>query len=62
MITKGEECVATKGMYARSKMELSSHRCFMHEILHTLGLDHEFNRVDRDKFVKIHFENIEESK
>lgn len=30
----------------------------MHELLHALGLFHEQSREDRDKFVKIHTENI----
>ncbi|KAJ1368227.1 hypothetical protein KIN20_029310, partial [Parelaphostrongylus tenuis] len=29
-----------------------------HELLHVIGLWHEHMRYDRDKYVKIHYENI----
>ncbi|KAK6726506.1 hypothetical protein RB195_004685 [Necator americanus] len=35
-------------------------RTVTHELLHTLGLWHEHMREDRDKYVKVHVENIEE--
>ncbi|XP_046399504.1 hatching enzyme 1.2-like [Ischnura elegans] len=30
----------------------------IHELLHALGIFHEQSRADRDKFVKVHFDNI----
>ena len=30
----------------------------IHEILHGLGLHHEHNRPDRDRFIKIHMDNL----
>lgn len=29
-----------------------------HELMHAIGLDHEHNRADRKKFVKIHEANV----
>lgn len=30
----------------------------MHEIMHALGIFHEQSRADRDRFVKVNWENI----
>uniref|UniRef100_A0AC35FMV6 Metalloendopeptidase n=1 Tax=Panagrolaimus sp. PS1159 TaxID=55785 RepID=A0AC35FMV6_9BILA len=35
------------------------HDIVVHELMHTLGLWHEHMRADRDKFIKVHYENIE---
>ncbi|KAL3071229.1 hypothetical protein niasHT_035555 [Heterodera trifolii] len=33
-----------------------------HEVMHALGLEHEHQRPDRDKFIRIHWENVEPDK
>ncbi|KAK6726560.1 hypothetical protein RB195_004720 [Necator americanus] len=33
----------------------------LHELLHVVGLWHEHMRADRDKYIKVHYENIQES-
>ena len=35
-----------------------STKTVMHELFHTLGIEHYHQRSDRDKYVKIHWENI----
>nr|XP_027225759.1 astacin-like metalloprotease toxin 5 [Penaeus vannamei] len=33
----------------------------MHEFMHTLGFGHEHNRPDRDEYVTVYFDNIQET-
>lgn len=42
---KGPNCLGSEGRA-------------IHELLHALGIFHEQSRADRDKFVKIHLENV----
>ena len=55
-------CVASLGFGKAHFLNLAegchSPRYVMHELFHTLGVDHYHQRSDRDKYVKIHWENI----
>lgn len=56
--TGGEQIVTLQ------KADKSSAHCFssegrvIHEVLHAVGIYHEQSRPDRDKYIKIHWENI----
>ncbi|VDM61833.1 unnamed protein product [Angiostrongylus costaricensis] len=34
----------------------------IHELFHTVGLDHEHSRNDRDDYVKVHYENVKKGR
>jgi len=36
-----------------------AHEIVIHELMHAIGLDHEHNRADRDKFVRINEKNVD---
>ncbi|XP_057291343.1 zinc metalloproteinase nas-15-like [Hydractinia symbiolongicarpus] len=55
-------CNSPVGMYGRNRISLDS-GCWdkgtvLHEIGHSIGLQHEQCRPDRDGFVKVHLQNI----
>ena len=62
--TPGKGCVSSLGFAEMIQTDLNlDEECFspstiMHELFHTLGVDHYHQRIDRDKYVKIHWENI----
>ena len=63
--TPGKGCVASLGFVEMTDtyLNLDEEWCFsprniMHELFHTLGVSHYHQRSDRDKYVKIHWENI----
>ena len=64
LFQRGEGCAADVGMIGGQQViELSIDCSFgntLHEIGHCVGLFHEHTRLNRDKYVRINFENIEE--
>ncbi|KJH52412.1 astacin [Dictyocaulus viviparus] len=63
----GEGCFSSIGMEGGEQsldLEASflgscmSYNIIIHELLHTVGLDHEHSRHDRDNYVKVHLENF----
>ena len=63
--TPGKGCVASLGFVEMTDtyLNLDEEWCFsprniMHELFHTLGVSHYHQRSDRDKYVKIHWDNI----
>uniref|UniRef100_A0A0N5C0T6 Metalloendopeptidase n=1 Tax=Strongyloides papillosus TaxID=174720 RepID=A0A0N5C0T6_STREA len=64
----GEKCFSLVGMASRRQFQnifIAGHcqtvGVIQHEILHALGVDHEHNRIDRDQYVTIMTDNIDES-
>lgn len=59
-----EHCFAHLGRRGGPQKVVLSSGCYeaeiAHEIMHVLGFLHEQNREDRDEYLKIHWENIEE--
>ncbi|EYB92867.1 hypothetical protein Y032_0189g1200 [Ancylostoma ceylanicum] len=65
---EGEGCYSTVGRYGgKSVLMLEASRigsCIqpevvIHELLHVIGLWHEHMREDRDKYITVHYENIQ---
>jgi len=67
-IWNDDDCSSTVGTFWDEedlRISLNETKCvslgvIIHELMHTLGFDHEHQRRDRDDFIKVHFENIEE--
>ncbi|PAA64931.1 hypothetical protein BOX15_Mlig002577g2 [Macrostomum lignano] len=63
LIRSGSGCSATVGYWAgRSTSMNLAERCtvgnIMHELQHSLGVEHQQSRPDRDQYVKIQFDNV----
>uniref|UniRef100_A0A915DXU8 Metalloendopeptidase n=1 Tax=Ditylenchus dipsaci TaxID=166011 RepID=A0A915DXU8_9BILA len=64
---RGEGCYTTVGRFSgRNVLMLETNQWLLclvfptviHELLHVAGLWHEQMRYDRDKYIKVHYENI----
>lgn len=56
--TGGEQIVSLQKKDKKSAHCFSSEGRIIHEILHAIGIYHEQSRPDRDKYIKIHWDNI----
>ncbi len=64
-ITKGEtDCYSYAGMQGGKQEVFLTPRCgvreILHEFMHTLGFFHEQNRGDRDEYIQVLWDNIDE--
>ena len=66
VVTDAWDCLSQVGMAGGAqKIWLKSGRCnsyyhFVHEFYHAFGLYHEHNRPDRDDYIEIKWDNVEE--
>ena len=64
----GEACSSPYGRQGgRQDVNLNKHTCdrsdaVVHEIAHAIGMRHEHSRRDRDRFVNVRWENVEDGK
>lgn len=63
-VTASEHCASHLGRVGGPQPILVSENCgkseILHELMHALGFVHEHARLDRDQFVKVMWENIQE--
>lgn len=60
----GTGCASWVGRIGGSQLVSLDHNCFtlrlvIHELIHALGYTHMHNHQDRDKYVKIHLQNVQ---
>jgi len=70
-INRGSTCQSTVGINYKGsnlrRITLNDTECgstvgvIIHELLHTLGFEHEHQRRDQNEFIEVHFENIVEN-
>ncbi|CAD5219550.1 unnamed protein product [Bursaphelenchus okinawaensis] len=66
-IRKEDGCYSYVGRVGGKQLMSLSSGCLysyiiQHELLHALGLEHEHQRHDRDKYIKVKFKNVEKGK
>lgn len=64
-IMPGADCRSSYGNTGGHQVVSLAHDCVyvqtvMHELMHTLGINHEHTRPDRDEYIKINWDNIED--
>uniref|UniRef100_A0A914Y5F9 Metalloendopeptidase n=1 Tax=Panagrolaimus superbus TaxID=310955 RepID=A0A914Y5F9_9BILA len=66
-IDKQDGCYSYVGKIGGRQLLSLSEGCvydfiIIHEVMHVLGLEHEHQRPDRDKYIKIQYQNVESDK
>ena len=65
VVNSGKYCSGNYGKVSGQNIITMDDNCgiinFIHEFFHLLGFEHEHNRYDRDNYITIHKENIEDS-
>uniref|UniRef100_A0A1I7RHH9 Metalloendopeptidase n=1 Tax=Bursaphelenchus xylophilus TaxID=6326 RepID=A0A1I7RHH9_BURXY len=66
-IRKEDGCYSYVGRVGGPQLLSLSKGCFrpyiiQHELLHALGLEHEHQRHDRDKYIKVNYRNVQKGK
>ncbi len=63
LVIQGKGCYSHVGRIGRKQVVSLPSSCnrlgiFVHELMHTIGFNHEQSRTDRDDYVEIKYENI----